>query len=90
MEYKKSVPPVLLERICDAERSKMSAEEIVNKGAELGQTHGEMFMLEHPYFPGCGIRFQWYFGSGCQCPECGRLYQVLMEDLKAGKYAVTS
>ena len=65
-----------------------TAEEIVKQTAENTQKYGEQFMLEHPYFPGCGIRFQWYFGMRPQCPSCGREYLVIMEDFKAGKYDV--
>ena len=81
-----AVPPVLLERLCDAGRSKMEASDILKYAVELVQQHGEAFMLAHPYFPGCGTDFQWYFGSGCHCPECGRQYIVDMQEYKAGKY----
>ena len=51
-----AIPPVLLERTCDATRSTMSAEDIMRYSAELVQQHGEAFMLAHPYYPGCGTR----------------------------------
>ena len=82
-----AIPPVLLERTCDGGKSSMDASQIVMYAADLVKQHGESFMLSHPYFPGCGTRFQWYLGMICMCPECGRLYQVMMNDVKAGKYA---
>jgi hypothetical protein len=85
----KIYPPILLERVCDAGRSGMTAEEILLYSAELNQRYGESFMLSHPYAPGCGIRFQWYFGMIAHCPECGRAYETRMEDFKAGKYNPT-
>jgi hypothetical protein len=88
VEQMKAVPPVLLERVCDAGRSSMTAEEILRQSAEVAQQRGEAFMLAHPYFPGCGTRFQWYLGSGSQCPECGLLYVTDINDYKSGKYAV--
>ena len=83
-----AVAPVLLERLCDAGRSGMEAGEILKWTAELCQQHGEVFMLQHPYFPGCGTRFQWYYGGNAYCPECGRAYTVPFEDYKAGKFKV--
>jgi len=68
----------------------MDASQIVMYAAELTQQHGEAFMLAHPYFPGCGTMYQWYLGSGCCCPECGRLYVVNMEDYKSGMYTPKS
>jgi hypothetical protein len=85
-----AVPPVLLERTCDAARSGMTAEEIMRYSAELVTQHGEAFMLAHPYYPGCGTRFQWYGLGNCNCPECGRTYMVSMERYKAGLYAPKS
>jgi len=82
-----AIPPVLLERTCDGGKSSMDASEIVMYAADLVKQHGEAFMLAHPYFPGCGTRFQWYGLGNCYCPECGRNYMVLMNDVKAGKYA---
>ena len=82
----KAVAPVLLERLCDAERTNMEASDAVKYSAELAQQHGEQFMLAHPYYPGCGIRFQWYWGMNCCCPECGRTYLVKLEDIKAGRF----
>lgn len=85
-----AIPPVLLERTCDATRSTMSAEDIMRYSAELVQQHGEAFMLAHPYYPGCGTRFQWYGIGNAFCPECGRTYQTLMEHYKAGLYTPKS
>jgi len=68
----------------------MDASDAVIYTAELAKQHGEAFMLAHPYFPGCGTEFQWYFSGNCWCPECGRAYTVMMQDVKAGKYSVKS
>jgi hypothetical protein len=83
-----AIPPVLLERTCDGGKSSMDASQIVMYAADLVKQHGEAFMLSHPYFPGCGTRFQWYGLGNCYCPECGRQYQVMMQDVKSGVYAV--
>lgn len=83
-----AIAPVLLERTCDATRSDMEAGEAIRFAAELTQQQGEMFMLARPYYPGCGTRFQWYWGMNCTCPECGRRYDIRMENFKAGKYRV--
>lgn len=64
----------------------MDATAIIYFCADMVNKNGEAFMLAHPYFPGCGVRFQWYGLGGCFCPECGRQYQVTMEDYRAGKY----
>lgn len=37
-------------------------------------------------FMGCGTTFQWWWGSGCMCPGCGRLLLVTIKDLE--KYRV--
>jgi hypothetical protein len=85
-----AVPPVLLERLCDAGRSTMDASEAVKYAAELTQQHGEAFMLAHPYYPGCGTIFQWYWGMNCCCPECAHMYLIEMRDMKAGLYTPKS
>ena len=84
------VPPLLLQRICDAGRTAMDASEVVIWAADLAKQHGEAFMLAHPYYPGCGTEFQFYFGSGCRCPECGKAYEVRMDHVREGRYAVKS
>ncbi len=86
MSPMQAVPPVLLERVCDAEKSKMEAGEHMRYTAELIQQHGEQFMLTHKHYPGCGTRFQWYGVFNCFCPECGRAYNIRIEDYKAGLY----
>lgn len=83
-----AVAPVLLERLCDAGRTGMEAGDILKWTAELTQQHGEAFMLAHPYFPGCGTRFQWYWGMNCSCPECGTIYSISFTDYKTGKFKV--
>jgi hypothetical protein len=84
----KAVPPLLCERLCDAAKSDMEAGELLKYTVSLVEQHGEAFMLQHPYFPGCGTRFQWYWGMNCECPECGRRYEVFLDKMKEGKYSV--
>jgi hypothetical protein len=67
----------------------MEAGEALKYAAELVAQNGEAFMLQHPYFPGCGTRFQWYWGSNACCPECGRAYVVLIDKFKTGQYKPT-
>jgi hypothetical protein len=83
----KAVSPILLERICDADRHKMTAEEIENFDALITECHGPDALRLYPLWPGCGTKFQWYFGGGYPyCPNCGRAYQMTLEMLKSGKY----
>lgn len=84
----KAIPPVLLERQCDGGRSEMDASDIVRYAAEMTQERGEAFMLLHPYYPGCGTRFQWYWGMNSVCPMCGRIYQVMKKSMDEGEYAI--
>jgi hypothetical protein len=81
-----AIPPRLCERVCDAGRTEMCAEDILKYTADLAKQYGESFMLLHPYMPGCGTRFQWYWGMNVLCPNCGRLYESKFEYLKSGKY----
>ena len=82
------VGPVLLEMCCDGGRSDMTIEEMYNYGKQLREQHGEEFMKEHPFFPGCGTKFKFYLGGMAMCPECGRQYLVKWERYKAGGYKV--
>ena len=79
------IPPLLLERRCDCGRSDWSAEEILKQCSEWAQQYGPNFLIQYPYYPGCGARFQWY-GFNCGCSKCGRSYLVLLEDIKSGKF----
>ena len=36
----------------------------------------------------CWVTFQWYWGSQCVCPKCGKIFQFTIEMLKSGKYNV--
>ena len=82
-----AVGPILLERICDGDRHKMTAEEIRNFDASITECHGPDALRLHPLWPGCGTRFQWYFGGSYPiCPNCGHMYQMTLEMLKSGKY----
>jgi hypothetical protein len=80
--------PKLLERTCDAGKSNMEAGELLKYTVSLVEQHGEKFMLSNPHFPGCGTRFQWFWGMNCCCPECGRTYISKIDDLKSGKYQI--
>ena len=73
------IGPVLLERECDGGLGDMSEEE----RAEVirARAAGEI-----PRIAACWTRFRWWFGSGCMCPECGRLYNFTMGQYKSGKY----
>ena len=71
------VGPVMLERVCDREKSKYSAEE----WQEIVKLRG---------FTGCGTRFRWYLGVPCMCPHCGWMYQYTHEDLKKKLYFVNA
>lgn len=82
-----AIGPILLERVCDGGRSEMAAEDIKKWEMDLQELHGDV-LKHHPHFPGCGTKFQWYFGSyGC-CPNCGRAYLMTLEMLKSNKYNV--
>ena len=71
----KVIGPILLERVCDGGRCDMTAVQWAEKCALRlqGQPAG---------FFGCGTRFQWWWGSGCCCPGCGRTFSVTLEDMK--------
>jgi hypothetical protein len=71
-----TVGPILLERVCDFNKSSYTAEGI-----------REMEAARYPGWTwGCGTKFQWYFGSMCVCPNCGYHYLLTLEMLKSGKY----
>lgn len=69
-----AIGPILLERCCDGGKGDMTEEEWAKVIAAR--------MLEGAPIHGCGTRFQWWWGSGCVCPTCGRTWVVLLENLK--------
>jgi anaerobic selenocysteine-containing dehydrogenase len=69
------VGPILLERVCDHEKSRMSEEEW-------------MYTKAHSNYLGCGTRFRWYLGMSCICPNCGWTYIYTHEDLKNKRFFV--
>jgi hypothetical protein len=72
------IGPVLLERVCDGGKPRMTAEE------------WERWNKESPIrFRGCGTRFRWYLGVGCVCPRCGTHFVYTVDDLKAKRFFVT-
>lgn len=73
----RAVGPVLLERVCDGERSKFTPEE----WKHLDSTYPN-------HFRGCGTRFRWYWGCQCFCPECGWQYLYTIEQMRAKQYFV--
>lgn len=79
MDTTQVVGPIILQRKCDGGKSNVTQEEWARLVAErlAGKPVG---------FMGCGTIFQWYWGSGCVCPGCGRTLQVVMGDLE--KYRV--
>ena len=75
MDTNQVIAPILLQRKCDGGQSDMTDEQWAEKVALRlsGQPAG---------FFGCGTWFQWYWGSGCVCPTCGRTFMVTLEDQK--------
>lgn len=73
------VAPILMQRKCDGGKDHMSQEEWARLIAERLAGH-------FVGFTGCGTVFQWWWGSGCVCPGCGRTLLVTLDDLK--KYMV--
>jgi hypothetical protein len=67
------IAPILMQRQCDGGKSDMTDEQWAEKVALRlqGQPAG---------FFGCGVWFQWYWGSGCVCPSCGRTFAVTIGD----------
>lgn len=82
------IPPLLLERRCDGGREYWTPEYILTQTAEWCQKFGEAFVLAHPYYPGCGKMFQWYYCGNCFCANCSYsiCYEVKWKDFKSGKY----
>ena len=73
-----AIGPVLLERVCDGGKSKVTAEE------------WERWNRERPdRFRGCGTRFRWYLGMTCVCPGCGTQFLYTVDDLKAKRFFVS-
>jgi len=68
------IGPILLERCCDGGKGDMSPEEWAKCLAAR--------MLEGAPIQGCGTWFQWYWGSNCHCPTCGRAWVVTLEHLQ--------
>ena len=71
------VGPVLLERVCDAERPTITVEEMQER------------LQGSPWRFGCGTRFRWYLHATCVCPGCGHTYQYTHEMLAAKKYVIS-
>lgn len=63
------IGPFMLERVCDHEKSRMSAEEWQDT-------------IKRTSYLGCGTRFRWYWGTACVCPNCGWTYLYTLKDLK--------
>jgi hypothetical protein len=78
----KVIGPILLQRQCDGGKDDMTDEQWAEKIALRlqGQPAG---------FFGCGTWFQWYFGSGCHCPTCGRQFAVTFADIKRFRVLTT-
>ncbi len=72
----KTMAPVLLERVCDGRITGIMPEEIPDQAKKGSQ-----------WYWGCGTRFQWYFGSHCQCPVCFYQYEFTAEMMKSGKFS---
>lgn len=70
------IGPILLERVCDHEKSRMSAAE------------WKEFAAQYPGHLGCGTRFRWYWGLVCICPNCGWTYLYTLNDLKNKVFVV--
>lgn len=68
------VAPILMQRQCDGGKSEMAPEEWARLIAERLAGHSIGFM-------GCGTIFQWWWGSGCVCPGCGRTLLVTLDNL---------
>lgn len=71
----KAVGPILLEHVCDGDKSRYTPEEIQEMGKDYPGRHW-----------GCGTRFRWYLGVPPVCPNCGWRYLLSLEDLKNGTY----
>jgi hypothetical protein len=71
-----TVGPLLLERVCDWFEGYTPEQ----KAEALKENPGR--------YAGCGIRFRWYFGSGCMCPQCGWTYCVTLEDIRSKRFQV--
>ena len=76
-----AIPPKLLERECDGDWCLMSEEQ---KLELITERLREGTKIYH----GCGVRFQWYWGMNCCCPNCGRMYNVIVDYLKSGIFSV--
>ena len=69
------IGPILLQRQCDGGKGDMEPSEWAAAIADR-LTNG------NPSFPGCGATFQWWWGSGCVCPNCGRTWSVTIDAIK--------
>jgi hypothetical protein len=69
------IGPILLQRQCDGGKSDMTPEQWAEKLARrlLGQPAG---------FFGCGTWFQFWLGSSCICPTCGRSFSITLNDIE--------
>lgn len=67
------IGPILLQRQCDYGKGDMTEEEWTQVLAER---------LEGAPIPACWIVFQWWWGSSCTCPGCGRHFLSGLDELK--------
>jgi hypothetical protein len=77
MDEGEVVAPILLERRCDGGQADMPPQEWASLIAQ--RLNGR---VDTGIGFWCGTRFQWWWGSGCWCPGCGRAYDVNFEMLK--------
>lgn len=69
------VGPILLQRQCDYGKAEMTDE-------QWAQVVAERLNGDRTAIPACWTTFQWWWGSNCLCPSCGRLFAYTIADLE--------